>query len=550
MNNGDNKGGIPRIRKDFKGIVKTTDKAILFADFDGKNHWIPRSLCTLIKEKKDRVIVTLTVFKFEEITQIKAEPLTTHFASLGGEVLLHHKTVCNILESRTTPLLPAQRTIVEGAIRTRYAALLCEAGTGKTLMSLTVAYSRLKAGFVEHIVVLCPSSLQIQWRDLAKEYFPDIEISVYSIHATSYESSLERIIKSFTKLNGKIQLIVDEVHLCRNQTAKRSRNAERYFNAEYCMILTAFAIERNAGDLFYQFGIMSREIIGCENYGQFQKLFLLLGEDDGEQVVAYQNTKELQNRLSPYIFRITKKDVVPSLPAKHYHSIYFDMNKNQLRAYQQINALIGQYKFLPANKRYQFNTFCQKLSSGYSPTDSEIDSIFGNLGKLGDGADNVAKIANIAFDAENNRMKVLQSVLSSIDGQVIIWCNYIDEIDAIHSALPKSGVINGSVGQTERNTLIKKFVAGELRYLIISIAINEGFNLQCCHNEIFYSDTYSRTKAENATDRCHRIGQTKEVHIYKLIARNSLDLRIEKVRNRKNEICNIFNDDEDSGITQ
>ena len=540
---------LPRIRKDFRCILRQTEAAILFLDFDKKEYWVPRSICTLIKEKKDMVVATLAVFKFEDITGIKVEPLTTQFASLGGTVLSHHLTECDIAESETFPLLPAQRKRVETAIKSKYMAFLCDAGTGKTLMSLTVAYSRMKDGLVKHIVVFCPASLQKQWLELSKSYFPNMEIDVFSIHSASYEDSLQRIKETYRAKSGAVQLIVDEVHLCRNQSAKRSRNIEKSFNAEYCMILTGFPIERNAGDLFYQFGIMSREIVGCENYGQFQSKFLLLGGDDGESVVAYQNTTELAERINPYIVRLTKKEVASDLPEKHIHEIYFDMSENQLKGYQAINGLIGQYKFLPKEKQYQLGTYSQKLASGYVPTDTELQSIFGNLGKLGEGAENVTRIASIEFDEENNRIKALVNLLHKINEQCIIWCNFTDEINTIHKLYPNSAIINGETDLKQRDRSIDLFRSGKIKYLIISIAINEGFNLQCCRNAVFFSDNYSRTKCENAADRVHRIGQTEQVHIWKLLARGSLDERIKKVRGRKNKICNIFNNvGEDSGI--
>lgn len=531
---------IPRIRHEFKGIISESPKAINFLGFDGKNYWIPRSICTLIKEKKNMVVATLAVFKFEEITGVSAEPLTTNFVSLGGEVMDRHKAKnCKLYESQTTPLLPAQRPRVEQALNSCYTAFLCEAGTGKTLMSLTVAYSRLKAGLVNNIVVMCPASLQQQWKDLASEYFPDICIDVFSIHSASYEESLERIKHKYYASGGITQLIVDEVHLCRNQSAKRSRNIEKSFAADYCMILTAFPIERNAGDLFYQFGIMDRAIIGEENYNQFQKKFLLLGGNDGETVVAYQNTEELAQRINPYIVRLTKKEVAPNLPAKQYHDVYFDMSENQLRAYSAINNLMAQYEWLPKNKSYQFGTLCQKLASGYVPTDAELESIFGNLGKLGDGATNVARIAGIGYDTDNARLRAFENVIEQIDGQAVIWCNYIDEMKAVKELLPNSEVINGE-NTRDRDKYIDQFKAGKLQYLIISVAINEGFNLQNASHAVFYSDTYSRTKAENAADRIHRIGQDKLCHIWRLMARRSLDERIKRVRERKDKVCNVF----------
>ncbi|MGL5914593.1 MAG: helicase-related protein, partial [Bacteroidales bacterium] len=281
-----------------------------------------------------------------------------------------------------------------------------------------------------------------------------------------------------------------------------------------------------------------------------QKNFLLMGGDDGEQVVAYQNTKELSQRLSPYIVRLTKKEVAPYLKDKQYKEIYFDLSPNQYKAYQAINGLMESYGFLPKNKQYQLGTFSQKLASGYTPTDDELQSIFGNLGKLGDGASNVNRIGAIAYQSENPRMLAIKQLITDLkERQCLIWCNFIDEMNAIKELVPKSAIINGSTPLKERTRLTKLFKQGKLQHLIISIAINEGLNLQDnCNTAIFYTDNYSRTKGVNAEDRIHRIGQTQECTIYKLIARNSLDERIKRVRSRKDKICNIF--DEDSYITE
>jgi len=79
---------IPRIRKDFRCILKETDNAILFQDFDKNEYWIPKSVCTLIKEKKDCIIATLAVFKFEEITGIKRKGLIDSGLAVDANTLV------------------------------------------------------------------------------------------------------------------------------------------------------------------------------------------------------------------------------------------------------------------------------------------------------------------------------------------------------------------------------------------------------------------------------------------------------------------------------
>lgn len=538
---------LPRIRKDFKAIAKKTDKAICFLDFDGKEYWIPKSICTLIKEKKGKVIATLAAFKFEEITGVEVEPIETSFASLGGKILPNHKAPeCKVIESENFSLKTKQRELVQYHINSRYTAWLCDAGTGKTLCTLTIAYSRWKEGFISHTFILVPASLQKQWDELIKEYYPDFyAYTIRSIHSTSMDSSLERLQKDFNNHIGDVQLIIDESHLMRNQSARRSRNIEKYFKAKYVQIATAFPIERNAGDLFFQFGVMSREILGEKNYGAFQSKFLLLGGNDGEQIVAYQNTKELNRRISPYIARMTLADVHGSLLPIIYKNVYFELNTEQKEAYAALENLMIRLQeksnWIPVNKRYMINTFLLKLSSGYIPTREEIETTFKDLGKLGDSADNIRKIGNIAYNPHNNRIKALRKKLESIgNDQAIIWCSFVDEIKTLCQELPNSAAIHGEIDLKTRNGILDRFKKGNFQYLVISIAINEGFNLQNCRHAILYSDNYSRTKRENAIKRIHRIGQNTQVYVRRLLAEKSLDIRILEVGKRKDKICNIF----------
>lgn len=542
---------LPRIRKDFKCIVTDEKlKAILFRDFDGKEYWIPRSLCTLIKQKDDRVIVTIAAFKFEEITGTHVEPLETTFATLGGDILPHHLAPgCPLIESAGYPLKPKQRELVTHHIRSLYTAWLAEAGTGKTLCTTTIAYSRWRAGLISHTFILCPASLQKQWKDLIKLYYPDFTaFTVMSTHSASMDVSLQKSIAKFRKEKGDVQLIVDESHLIRNQSARRSRNIEKKFPAKYVQIATAFPIERNAADLFYQFGTMNRKIIGEENYGAFQAKFLLFGGNDGEQIVAYQNTAELKRRISPYIARMTLAEVHSTLPEIEFHNVYFPLNTEQKQAYAALENLLARLrdnsKWVPAHKKYMINTFLLKLSSGYTPSEDEIKTTFADLGRLGESADNLRKIGAIAYNPHNNRIKKLRETLGEIGNeQVIIWCSFVDEIKTIADELPRAVAIFGEIDLKERDHIIEKFKAAQVQYLVISVAINEGFNLQCCRNAILYSDNYSRTKRENAIKRIHRIGQDKQCRVYRLLAEKSVDIRILEVGKRKDKICNIFDNE-------
>src|SRR5690606_20114614 len=111
--------------------------------------WVPKSICTLIKEKNGLVIATLAAFKFEEITGIEPEDMATSFLSMGGLPLEQHRIHCRLVESKTFPLLHQQRVQLETMVKCRYNYINWDAGTGKTLASLTLANSYLKGDIVD-----------------------------------------------------------------------------------------------------------------------------------------------------------------------------------------------------------------------------------------------------------------------------------------------------------------------------------------------------------------------------------------------------------------
>ncbi|HNX07892.1 MAG TPA: DEAD/DEAH box helicase [Bacteroidales bacterium] len=537
---------LPRIRKDFMKIKSESAKAICFLDFDKKEYWIPRSLCTLIKDKKDKVVVTIAAFKFEEITGIVPEAMEDVFISTGGSALAQH--ICEaipLIESNTTPLYAKQYEIMINAMRVRHFALNADTGTGKTLMALVAAYSRLKAGIVDNIIVLCPANIKHQWLAKAKEYYPDISLKIFSIQSASFDKSYEKLKKNIEAIHGVNQVIIDESQMIKNLSALRTKRIDKLKGFDYVITCTATPIGRSAADLFYQFSVMDRAIIGEENYNQFAKHFLLLGGQDGEKIVAYQNIKQLSARLAPYIFRLTKKEIRPDMPEKSYRKVYYDMNDRQKRAYSAINNFIfslqSKNKWVSKEKSYQLTTFLQKIASGFVPTEAELNSIFGNLGTLGEAAENVSKIKEIVYDGVNGRIEALKEIISEIKGsRSIIFARYLDEIKAITESIPNCGVLIGGNTSKGIQKITGDFENGEYQHLVISHDMAAGLDFPYISETIFFSTTYDWLARYQAEDRMYRINRSGDCRVWDIIARKSNDERIQEVLKYKQEVCNIF----------
>lgn len=216
------------------------------------------------------VVATLAAFKFEEITGVEPEDMATSFVSMGGQPLDQHRINCVPVLSRTLQYYPKQVEQLKVMVNCRYNYINWDAGTGKTLAAMTLAASYLMADVVDKIVVLCPASLQGQWAEKAKEYYPEIEVTILSIEANSFSTSLPKMLDKFEKIEGRKHLIVDESHMIKNLGAKRTKNIDRYYKADCVTCCTASAIGRNASDLFYQYSLSDRAIIGQENFNGFE----------------------------------------------------------------------------------------------------------------------------------------------------------------------------------------------------------------------------------------------------------------------------------------
>lgn len=554
--------GLPKIRKDFSSIVKETPAAILFRDFDKKEYWVPRSLISLVKKKKDDngrayVCAVIAAFKFEDITGIKVEDMKKVFIPSGGVPRPEFTAAPVPVEwSRAVPFYyPGQIEAVKQGVGLKYHALFCDPRSGKTLISLTVANARLQAGMVDHVVIVCPASLQESWRRDIPFYFPSSDLSRYtvlSLHAMSFDSSMRKAVALFNAIAGRKQVIYDESHLIKNHGAKRTRNSDRYFSHDFAMALTGTEVERSLADTYHQYGIMSKEIIGAENYAQFAGKFMLYGGRDGEQVVAYQNTKQFGEMVSPLTSFLRLHELDPQIPPPLETTEYYDMSANQREAYKKVEQLISLFTdrngWMADAKRYQIDSLLAKISTGYIPDDGELSGIFGQLGKFGAGADNISRIKGILYDEQNERLNVLKNILQRYNEPAVIWCVYKDEVAAICKLLPEAGVIEGGMGAKKITQVEADFKSGKYRYVICNEAMSLGFTLARANLVVFFNAGMSRTQRFQSIRRSMLLGKHEQVRVVDIVARNGFDVRVREILTHKEKIGKVFRNE--SSVSQ
>jgi superfamily II DNA/RNA helicase len=224
---------------------------------------------------------------------------------------------------------------------------------------------------------------------------------------------------------------------------------------------------------------------------------------------------------------------------------YYEMEKNQREAYRAIHNLIfylqSKNKWLPKTKAYQLTSFLQKIASGFIPDETELKEIFGNLGSLGDAADNVQKIKTIVYADKNKRIDCLKEELGRYGSkQVIIWCRYLAEIDSIINNIPNCGRLTGGLGSKNIDKVITDFKEGKFQYLVASQGLSLGFNIPFVSVVIYYSTLFDWINRLQSEDRPHRINREGILEVVDIIAKGSIDERIQEVLTYKEDICTIF----------
>ena len=150
-------------------------------------------------------------------------------------------------------------------------------------------------------------------------------------------------------------------------------------------------------------------------------------------------------------------------------------------------------------------------------------------------------------EVKSNRIEALKSILEETTGQVIIWCNYRQDIHNIEKELKsiygkeQVQTYYGDTTDDERSTAKAAFRLGaesELRFLIANPATGGyGLTLTGATTHVYYSNNFDAEKRNQSEDRSHRIGQTNRVTYIDIVAPGTIDEKIINALRRKKSLA-------------
>lgn len=450
--------------------------------------------------------------------------------------------------------------------------LFGEQGTGKTKILLDIAAWLYIRDHIDFVLIIAPNDVHANWIDQEIPIhlaLPDSQYSaatfrsqmrvldekkvVQTLDPDSLDDKLGIVamnIESVIWPKGKglidficnhyrVMCIVDESDRIGNQGAQVTKHLLKIRRKFACRwIATGTPLDSSPLAAWSQFGFLNIDIplVTDMAWGAFRVFYSVMQSKKVitkkkktkrvKFVVGHRNLAKLKAAIEPYHERVLKKDCL-DLPPKLYKTIRFPMSKEQNRLYQEMKEhMITEYEGveifaqIPIVKLLRLS----RISGGFADKGLPIK-------------DGCAKLEYI----KNEVPRMGQST------KVIIWCRFIDEMEAVYSLLPPEQTLRywGETSKDERAVAKKRFrTDDQIRFMVANPTVaGVGLTLIESTISIYYSNNYQLRIRRQSEDRNHRIGQTNKVLYIDLVTENTIDESVLKsLRAKKNLSDFVLND--------
>ena len=408
-----------------------------------------------------------------------------------------------------------------------------EMGLGKSLQTITFIKQILKEKPLAKIIIVVPTALVYNWEKEFAKFAPQLKyVAVsdtvakrqeifankdkYNIFITSY-GLIRNDKDEYEDMNFEL-CVVDEAQNIKNYQATMTREIKK-IKAKCKIALTGTPVENNVTELWSIFDFIMPGYLN--SVVKFREKYNIKDVDEkGLEVL-----NNLSNQIKPFILRRKKSDVVKSLPKKIENKIYIDLPDKQKMLYMKV---------LKDTKKEMDEMI---RDGGFEKSRMKILQLLMKLRQI--CIDPSVMYENYTGD----RIKIdelLRVVKESIDNnhKILIFSSFKRVLDNVKELFAKNNItyymIDGSVKSKDRMNMVDKFNNDDTNCFLITLKSGgTGLNLTGA-DTVIHLDIWWNPQVENqATDRAHRIGQTKTVSVIKLVTKGTIEERIIELQDKK-----------------
>jgi len=429
-------------------------------------------------------------------------------------------------------------------------------------------------------LVICPTSLVFNWVAEAQKFTP--QIKAVALHGTGRHKLFEQVpqsdlvVTSYALIRRDWEryaalefdtVVLDEAQHIKNR-ATQNAQAVKALRTQHRLVLTGTPLENSVLDLWSIFDFLMPGYLGsAKDFKERYEVPITREKNADAQA-------RLARRLKPFILRRLKREVAKDLPEKIEQVTFCELNDEQRALYQQVMEFsrkevleavgaqgLAKSKLVIFNALLRLRQICcdlrlLKLQDGKSvppsplggeragvrggnddvlATDSNAQGVTTphpqSLSLLrGEGSEISGKVE--AFD------ELLQEI---IDGghRVLVFSQFVSMLSLLKEKLQEQEIdfcyLDGSTAN--RGDVVDKFQKGNAPVFLISLkAGGVGLNLTGADTVVHFDPWWNPAVEDQATDRAHRIGQTRVVTNYKLITRGTVEEKILTLQQKKREI--------------
>lgn len=394
----------------------------------------------------------------------------------------------------------------------------------------------------EHMasLIVVPTSLIHNWMNEFTKFAPSLRIFVYTgtrrsrfgqpeqlaqsydVILTTY-GTLRNDVESFSKIGFRI-VVLDESQYIKNRSSK-TYSAVSMLNGKCRIALTGTPVENSLSDLWSQMNFLNKGLLG--NYTFFRKKYQLPIEDQADEKAG----EKLQLLIRPFILRRTKSEVAKDLPSLTEQVLYCTMTDEQHSVYESEKSIIR-------------NAILDNIEKRGVGNSSLI--ILRGLMRLRQLANHPALVKDIENHGSAKFDEIIDALsnLTAEKHKVLIFSSFVTHLEILKAEIEQRGWRYSMLtGKThDREKVIKKFQedASVPIFLISLKAGGVGLNLTGA-DYIFIVDPWWNPAAEQqAVSRAHRIGQDKNVFVYRFVTEGTIEEKIQTLQEKKSALADKF----------
>ncbi|HAW49384.1 TPA: helicase SNF2 [bacterium] len=401
--------------------------------------------------------------------------------------------------------------------------LLCdEVGLGKTIEAGMLIKEYLIRGMIKNVLIITPASLVSQWKEEMEVKFglifsttddPDFtddpvefwkqRFIIASINTAKSSKNMPIIIEEFYDL-----VVVDEAHHLKNR-GTLSWKLINQIKKRFIFLLTATPIQNNLIELFNLITLLKPGQFKTEH--QFKKEYLKKGS-----LKVSADKEKLRRLLREVMIRNTRSAIDLKLPKRFATTMRLEPTGLEKTAYTEIEQYLRRNRF---NKHMLSLLLREAGSSPYALRETllkiEEKDVVEDIVRAIDGLTEISKMKAL-----------LEILLKNPNEKKIVFTQFIKTLDYITDVLTRHEiphlVFRGSMSLYEKEVAIRGF-RDEVPILVSTESGGEGRNIQFCNTIINFDLPWNPMKIEQRIGRLHRIGQTRDVFIFNLSIKETIE---------------------------